>query len=114
MIGAQQSSIGSKEWWCFLHFGKDSDQIQPITAEINRLSYLSLSIRDIRQLSLTQGWETARQAINHDITMNMRPDLCQRSSESPNAWMRRLECALEEIMRPVLVKQHFEQQDIAV
>ena len=105
MNGTMSDGFGTKKkWWCWLHYGRDVSRFQAITAEINRLSWLALAIRDIRSYSGSKDWPKVYMRIKKDIGLAQRNDLqfLGNSVESKNKWLRRLEEELKSMMQPVL------------
>lgn len=90
------STVGTAEWWCYLHFGKDAVKLQAITTEIKRREWLSQSIVDLRRHYGTEAWPNTFKFVQHEMAMNQRNDL-RYGDDDANvwAWIQRLERELE-------------------
>lgn len=95
MPGAMtQSTVGTNEWFCWLHFGKESVHWQAITSEINRLSWLADAITSMRRDYMRDQWpETYKYAL-HTIRANQRKDLEKLKDEPLKQWWLRLDKVL--------------------
>jgi hypothetical protein len=107
MLGAMtNSTLGTSEWFCFLHFDKEATQWQAITAELHRLGWL---VDLLRSLRTGIDFEKARSNALACMKQNGSTDLQRLAGESRNAWMRRLEAVLDnscrEAAKEVPVKQ---------
>lgn len=93
MIGTMSASTSGGDFMCCLHFGKEPNELQAITVEINRNLWLAEAIRDIRCSARNPGWRETYQKIINDLTVAGRDDLMPKH-DGLIAWMVRLETEL--------------------
>ena len=102
-IGTMSSGTsGNAQWWCWLHYGRDASRFQAITAEINRLSWLALAIRDIRMFGGMFEWPAYYKRITEEITLAQRSDLLWKKAEALGEGQIRLEREFNIMLDPVL------------
>lgn len=104
MPGTMTLRPGSSDWWCWLHYGRDVNRYQAITAEIHRLKWLALAIRDIRIQGASAEWPEVFKRIRNDLAMAQRQDLqwLGKGKETLPEWQTRLEKEMTAMMQPVL------------
>lgn len=91
-----RATSGSKEWWCFLHFGAEPEHWGAITTELRRLSWLVDVTRKIREgAHEPHGWRALESALHKEILLSQRKDLCRGDHESITKWLLRLEGVLQ-------------------
>lgn len=98
------NTVGTSEWWCYLHFGQDAGRLQQTTAEINRRDWLSRIITDVRMRYWSDHWPDTFKHAQHELAMNNRNDLKIAKDETVWQWVRRLEGELQAMVGATFVK----------
>jgi hypothetical protein len=92
MHGALTSStVGTDQWFCWLHFGKEAVHWHAVTMELNRLAWLVGSIQDMRRNFTTPEWPDTYRLALQAIRANQRSDLEILETEAVKDWFRRLD-----------------------
>lgn len=116
MLGAMtQSTVGTSEWYCWLHFGKEAVQWQAITVELNHLRWLVESLAGMRRHYKGPGWPQAYLTALQAIRANQRTDLEKLQTETVAEWLRRLDSELgkaaSQAAKPPVKQARMEQAD---
>lgn len=97
MLGTMsRNTNGSKEWFCFIHFGADSKRWSDISDELERLSWLVEITRNLRQFGNAKEWDQYDEAARKEITLNQSSHLLLSNKESLAQWCTRLEGVLHQ------------------
>lgn len=92
MHGAMTSStLGTSEWLCWLHFGKEAVQWQAITVELNHVRWLVDALQGMRKHYGGPGWADEYRSALQSIRLNERKDLEKAQSETVKQWLLRLD-----------------------
>jgi hypothetical protein len=88
------STLGTSEWFCWLHFGKEAVQWQAITVELNHLVWLVEAIYGMRRHYGGPGWPDAYRKAVQSFRVQQRPDLEKLEKETVKQWLLRLDNVL--------------------
>lgn len=105
MIGIMSASTRGDGFMCRFHAGKNPGELDAITVEINRLSWLAAAARDVRiHKPGTTASRAAFELIEHELHQHQRDDLRWNRQETGVEWMGRLEAELNRLVLENLPK----------
>lgn len=93
------STGGTDKWFCGYHAGTDAISWARISNELNRLSFIVLSMEKINRFRSRYEWEKVYREIQNDLRLNQRSDLLLLSGESVSSWYARLDSELEKVCK---------------
>lgn len=116
MVGTMSgSTVGTSEWYCWLHFGKEAVQWQAITVELNHLRWLVEAVNGMRRHYRGPGWSDAYLSALQAIRANQRTEWEKLQSESVTQWLQRLDNELgkaaAQATKPPVKQARMEQAD---
>ena len=92
MLGTNsRSTTGESEWFCSIHFSTPAKDWHRTTHELNRLRWLVGIVRGLRALPIAKNWPALEVKARDLINESRCSEMNMKDSETPIAWMIRLE-----------------------
>jgi len=91
LLGTMSSNTtGTKDWDCFLHFGRNAAQRKAIDSQLDHWNWLAIITRKLRDRS-TESWADNYRSAKQEIIVHKQPELLIQKGESVSKWLVRLE-----------------------